>query len=158
MMSIRGRLLVSLLTGLGFLALTGGAFLYWCVEGVLSRQFDAALRAQAHAFGNLLKHQPDGGIEFEFSAESMPEFAAGGHSHFFEFWNADGTVLERSPFGSTQRRTTIRSSRANPCAQRSRLSPWWWRRTTLNLIKRCGFCFTRFWRLPPWSARESRPR
>ena len=96
-MSIRGRLLVGLLAGLGLLSVAGGAFLYWCVEGVLSRQFDAGLEAQAHAIGNLLKQQPDGGTEFEFSAESMPEFAAGGRSRFFELWREDGTLLERSP-------------------------------------------------------------
>jgi signal transduction histidine kinase len=97
-MSIRGRLLVSLLAGLGLLAVAGSAFLYWCVGAALSRQFDAALLSQARAIGNLLRQERDGKIEFDFSAESMPEFAAREHSHcFFELWDNDGTVLERSP-------------------------------------------------------------
>jgi len=96
-MSIHKRLLCGLLLGLLVLFAVSGGLLHFYVRTVLTRQFDAALAAKAHAVCSLIKQKPDGEAEMDFSAESMPEFGPTGRLDFFQVWQDDGTVLERSP-------------------------------------------------------------
>jgi len=95
-MSIHKRLLCGLLVGLLMLFAVSGGLLYFYVRTVLTRQFDAALAAKAHAVCSLIK-QSDGGVELDFSAESIPEFGPTGRFDFFQIWRENGTVLQRSP-------------------------------------------------------------
>lgn len=96
-MSIRRKLLAELLLGLAILACVSGSFLYFYTGTVLTRQFDAALEAQAGAVCSLIKQLPAGDVELEYFPESLPDFAAAGKSHFFQVRDGKSASLFRSP-------------------------------------------------------------
>lgn len=95
-MSIHKRLLFGLLVGLLLLFAASGSLLYCYMRAVLRGQFDAALAAKAHAVASLIKQEPDGRVELDFSADWMPEFGPRGRSDYFQVWREDGTSLRRS--------------------------------------------------------------
>ncbi|MCX7717521.1 MAG: ATP-binding protein [Candidatus Sumerlaeaceae bacterium] len=95
--SIRGRvtsqtagivLLVSVLSGVSVCILT---------SRMLVREFDAVLLTKARALGALLRYEGAGEYEFEYHAESMPEFDSGPDAAFFECSGGDGRQVWKSP-------------------------------------------------------------
>ena len=103
-MSIHRRLLVGLLVGLTTLFAIAGSLLYFHMQIVLLRQFDAALAAKARAIGGLIERQSDGDIYVEFTVESMPEFGTHGRE-YFSIRRGDGATLARSPSLGTSDRS-----------------------------------------------------
>jgi len=73
--------------------------LYLFVRGVLISRFDDGLLERAKALAAMAKIE-DGKLEFDFSAEVMPEYGRAGSGDAFELWIVDkgspAAVVERS--------------------------------------------------------------
>ncbi len=101
MRSLRARLTVYLLLGMGALLLVAGVVLSLLIDRTLERQFDQALLAKARALITLTKEE-QGEVELDFADEFMPEFQAKDRPEYFQLWLPEGTVLERSRSLGTQ--------------------------------------------------------
>ncbi len=93
--SLKSRLALLILIGLGLLLSTAGLALEIFVTSWLSAQFDEALAAKARALVTLTK-QEAGQIELDFADQFMPEFESVDDPEFFQMWIDDSIVLERS--------------------------------------------------------------
>lgn len=91
MSTIRGRLLVVLLTGLAVVLGAGGAALYWIAAASLTRQFDEGLRSRAQTLAALVKFEPES-LVFE-SGDAPVGMVA---ETYFELRTQNGRVLKRS--------------------------------------------------------------
>jgi two-component system sensor histidine kinase QseC len=96
MRSLRGRLTVWLLAGIGLLLAAGGLLLDRVISARLLREHDAALLDKARSLVNLTELKKDGQVWLESSEELLPEFAAAREPSYFEIWQGDGSVVERS--------------------------------------------------------------
>ena len=104
MRSIRRGLQLPLLIGVPLLTLLMGLMSALLVTDRLRNDFDAALRAKAKVFASLTQYVgADRQIEFNFSDELMPEFALRERLEYFELWNAQGQLVERSHSVRTSR-------------------------------------------------------
>jgi hypothetical protein len=74
MKSIRRHLLKSLLVGLTLLLAGAGAAVFFRTRSVLTREFDAALRAKAAVLTADTEYDEDGRIELDVAGLKMPEF------------------------------------------------------------------------------------
>jgi len=92
--SLRGRLTVWLLAGMGLLLAAGGLVLSRAISSQLRRDYDAALLDKARSLAALAEEQ-DGKVWLELSGEVMPEFEKD-NPDYFQLWLRDGTVVERS--------------------------------------------------------------
>jgi two-component system heavy metal sensor histidine kinase CusS len=93
--SLRGRLTVWLLVGMGLLLTAGGLVLSRVISSQLHRDYDAALIAKARSLETLTEEQGDK-IWLEFSDKIMPEFERRENPDYFQLWRRNGPVLERS--------------------------------------------------------------
>jgi two-component system sensor histidine kinase QseC len=96
MYSIRGRLTLLLLVGLGLLLLVLGGLLDMVVRAQLLGEFDRALLAKAKSLMTLTK---DYGVqvELDFADEMMPEFGTvTDRPEYFAIWLPSGVLLEKS--------------------------------------------------------------
>ena len=97
MRSIRRGIQLPLLIGVPLLTLLMGLMSALLVTDRLRSDFDAALRAKAQVFASLTQYVgADRQIELNFSDELMPEFARRERPEYFELWNAQGQLVERS--------------------------------------------------------------
>jgi signal transduction histidine kinase len=86
----------TLVAALLVLLAASGAALYEFVRGALTRQFDEGLLAKGRALGALLRPAENGKVEFDFTDNTMPEFARPASGEYFELWRPDGTIVDRS--------------------------------------------------------------
>lgn len=93
--SIRFRLTVLLLLGIGALLILTGIGTASLVSSWLENQFDRALEAKARALVTLTK-QEGTTVELDFADELMPEFAASVRPAYFQIWLDGERILERS--------------------------------------------------------------
>jgi len=96
MKSIRRYLTWRLLLGLLFLVVTGNTLLYLFVYHRMVSDFDAALKAEAHAFAGMMEQEPEG-ITVELRKEFLPEYNRKYNAEYYQIWSEDGEVIERSP-------------------------------------------------------------
>ena len=61
----------------------------------LRTEFDRALLAKAQSLSTLLEQDEDG-VDFDFTPETMPEFAAGPAAEYFELWLASWPRAQRA--------------------------------------------------------------
>jgi two-component system sensor histidine kinase QseC len=85
-----------LLATLALSAATGSG-LYLYARSALTREFDATTTGKAGAFQSLLEIEPNGKLEVEFTAESLPDYYAKSPDRFFELHRGDGTLYVGSP-------------------------------------------------------------
>jgi hypothetical protein len=83
MNSIRRTLTLRLLAGLGALVLAGGVALFMGVRAALTRQFDETLGSRAAGLISCV-HWDGTKVDLEFTAESMPWYAAAAAPEFFD--------------------------------------------------------------------------
>jgi two-component system sensor histidine kinase QseC len=93
--SLRGRLTLWLLTGIGLLLVAGGLLLDRVFSARLLQEHDAALIDKARSLVNLTELE-DGRVWLEHSDALLPEFSAASEPSYFEIWLGDGSVVERS--------------------------------------------------------------
>jgi two-component system, OmpR family, heavy metal sensor histidine kinase CusS len=93
--SLRGRLTLWLLAGMGLLLAAGGLLLNHVISSRLRRDFDAALAAEAKSLMNSTE-QEEGRVTLELAKGVMPEFERAREPHYFQLWLADGSVVARS--------------------------------------------------------------
>lgn len=96
MTSLRRRLRRSLLTGVAAACLLGGAVVQRTASHALEAEFDAALAARAGALGALLELDGDD-LEFDYSAQALPEYEHGADPAYFALFDGDGREITRSP-------------------------------------------------------------
>jgi signal transduction histidine kinase len=95
--SIQFRLSVALSIASLLISAATGVLLYHVIGRDLVRSFDRSTYAKASALSQLVNRQPpDGHVEFEFVAGSMPEFEPGPHAEYFEIRNSAGHVIWHS--------------------------------------------------------------
>jgi signal transduction histidine kinase len=92
MTTIRGRLLVLLLTGLTVVLAAGGGAVYWIAQAGLVRQLDTSLETRAHALASLVTQEQQGLV---FDPEDLWATPMG--ETYYEFQTRQGEVLARSP-------------------------------------------------------------
>ena len=78
------------------LVVTGNTLLYLFVYHRMVSDFDAALKAKAHAFAGMMEQEP-GGISVELRKEFLPEYNRKYNAEYYEIWSENGEALERSP-------------------------------------------------------------
>src|SRR5689334_11562714 len=83
MKSIRGRLTVWLLAGMGLLLAAGGLLLDRVISARLLRELDVQLIQDAR-------------VSLELADGVLPEFEPGGEPDYFQIWNGQGSPLARS--------------------------------------------------------------
>jgi two-component system, OmpR family, heavy metal sensor histidine kinase CusS len=93
--SLRGRLIVWLLAGIGLLLTAAGLFLDRAIGSRLRQGFDAGLIAEARSVMAVTEQQ-DGRVALELSPGLMPEFESARRPDYFQLW-VEGRVLARSP-------------------------------------------------------------
>lgn len=93
--SIRGRLIISLILGLGTLLSLFGLILNSYLKGRFLERFDADVLGRAQMLITLTGIV-EGEVELEFADEFMPEFSQPEGPEFFQLWLPDGSLLERS--------------------------------------------------------------
>jgi two-component system sensor histidine kinase QseC len=94
--SLRGRLSVWLLAGIGLLVTTAGIFLDRTMSSRLRQDFDADLTAEARSVMAVAEQQDDK-VTLELSPGLMPQFETPQGPDYFQLWLPDGRVLARSP-------------------------------------------------------------
>ncbi len=95
MTSLRGRLTLLLVAGMGLLLAAGSLVLDRAITTRLLHAFDATLIAKAKSLETLTEQQK-GRVWLEPTHEVMPEFEARLGAEYFQLWLADGSVLARS--------------------------------------------------------------
>lgn len=95
MNSLRRRLSVYLLLGVGVLLVATALVQSLVVSSFLERTFDESLRTKAHALESLSKLQGDEAT-FALTNEALPEFKISEHPEYFQMWRGDGSALTRS--------------------------------------------------------------
>ena len=83
-----------MLAGTAILLLIAGLGLQFMVQTWLSEELEDSLEAKARAF-IALTEQDEGRIEFDFSADMMPEFEDHEEPEYYQLWVGD-SVFERS--------------------------------------------------------------
>ncbi len=96
MRSLKTRLLAGMVAGMVALLATFGMAVYVAVHRSLVSAFHASLFMSARAVAGQVEQKNDR-VLFEYADLKMPEFERPRHPHYFQIWNADGTVLARSP-------------------------------------------------------------
>jgi signal transduction histidine kinase len=97
MMSIRARLHLLLLAGLGAALVAGGAGVYWFARAGLTAQFDSGLEARARTIAALVTLEPG---RLEFAEDDGPAVTIG--ETYYELHTLAGEFLKRSDnLGST---------------------------------------------------------
>ena len=94
MRSLKWQLLGWTAGGMLLLIAVFAVVLYVAVERALDRGFDSALAVTARALAasvDLKNHR------LEVDDVDMPEFRRPKHPDYYEIWQADGTVVQRSP-------------------------------------------------------------
>ncbi len=96
MNSIRRQLTLSLLIGSVVVLGVAGVILHGSVGDALVDQFDVGMHARARALGALVERE---GIyvEFNYSEETLPEYAGGDDPSYFTLWLADLPDAMTSP-------------------------------------------------------------
>jgi two-component system, OmpR family, heavy metal sensor histidine kinase CusS len=94
--SLRGRLTVWLLAGMGLLLVAGGLLLDRAISSRLGQERDATLIAEAKSL-MLATEQEGSRVRLELADGAAPEFEPGKRADYYEIWRADGAVLARSP-------------------------------------------------------------
>lgn len=94
-MSLRSRLTLLLVTGIGLPLAVGGLAIELLVPRWLHAEFDRALASRAGALVSMTVIQ-DGEVDLEFSDQFIPEFEDDEDPYYFEVWLASGELVERS--------------------------------------------------------------
>jgi two-component system sensor histidine kinase QseC len=110
MSSIRVRLLMLLVPALTASVVVGGVVLYLWVQALLVTRLDAALESKVRMLASHTVWAPEG-LDFDFEAQYVPEFAPGPEAEYFEIHldehGGDGGAgpasLRRSPSLGDQR-------------------------------------------------------
>lgn len=95
MRSIRRFLLLRLLAGAAVVLAAAGLVVYLLVARSLEAQFDRNLGDRLQGLASIL-FQVEDTVDFAFSEQLMPEYAAPERPAYFELRFADGALLERS--------------------------------------------------------------
>jgi len=93
--SLRGRLTLLLIAGVGALLLLAAITVRWMIGRWLESEFDGALLTKARVLVTLTK-QDALEVELDFADEYMPEFQRQLNPEYFQLWLDDDSVLERS--------------------------------------------------------------
>ena len=95
MRSISTNITVTIIISVGLILALGQIAVDIAITRWLTQQFDSAMEARARALVTLTKF--DGTeVELDFADEFMPEFEAPVEPQYFELFQGDGTLLERS--------------------------------------------------------------
>lgn len=95
MRSLRGRLTLWLLVGMGLLLAAGGLVLNRVISSRLRREYDEALIDRAESLETMTEQQA-GRILLESADVGMPEFDAKDNPDYFQIWLGDGSAALRS--------------------------------------------------------------
>ncbi len=95
MRSLRGRLTLWLLIGMGLLLAAGGLVLNRAIGSRLRREYDEGLIDKAESLKTLTEQQA-GRILLESADVGMPEFEAKENPDYFQIWPSNGSAVLRS--------------------------------------------------------------
>ena len=96
MRSIRSRLTMLLVVGASVLLVATGVLIGSVLNAHLLDEFDQVLLGKAKLLMALIEDEGDV-IEFDFSADIMPEFAHAEHPDYFQLWLQSDTRVDKSP-------------------------------------------------------------
>ena len=96
MRSIRSRLTMLLVVGASVLLVGTGVLIGSVFNAHLQHEFDQVLLGKAKLLITLIEDEGDV-IEFDFSADIMPEFSHAERSDYFQLWLQSDTRIEKSP-------------------------------------------------------------
>ena len=94
--SLKFRLLFGMIIGMVTLLIIFSLVIYHSISHTLFKQFDASLESAAQILSASVE-QDKNGLGFDFDMQTMPEFAGGKKSAYYEFLRDDGTVACKSP-------------------------------------------------------------
>jgi two-component system heavy metal sensor histidine kinase CusS len=94
--SLRTRLLIGIISGMILLLAIFSLLIYGVIRGTLVKQFDTSLASIAQVLAASVEIDANE-IELEFEVQQMPEFLNPDNPTHYQFWNANGTVIAKSP-------------------------------------------------------------
>src|SRR5688500_4436771 len=110
MTSLRQRLTLSLLIGLGVAAIVFAVVFYEFVKRGFTEEFDYALTAKARALTSFPEAAREG-VNLQFTENELPEFSLEPHAEYFQVIVGGTNILSRSP--SLKQGTLIPPTSAN---------------------------------------------
>jgi signal transduction histidine kinase len=93
--SLRNRLALALVAGFALLLALASVLTVSLVADRVTAEFDAALLAKARALAALVDQEADR-VDFDYTAQTMPEFEREQDPEHFQLWLDSGAVLRRS--------------------------------------------------------------
>ncbi len=95
MSSIQSNITQYILAGIFIVATVTGIIIDEFTHQQFNTQFNNTLESKAWSLATLID-QENGLVEFDFADEMMPEFEPSENSEYFELWQGNGKILERS--------------------------------------------------------------
>ena len=95
MSSIQSNITQYILAGIFIVATVTGIIIDEFTHQQFNTQFNNTLESKAWSLATLID-QENGMVEFDFADEMMPEFEPSENSEYFELWQGNGKILERS--------------------------------------------------------------
>jgi two-component system, OmpR family, heavy metal sensor histidine kinase CusS len=96
-MSIRSRLLLWITGGMSVLLILFALVVYVAISRSLLRGFDEVLLASARTIRGAVELDENARVKFDLDERDAPEFYRAVRPDYFQFWQANGEVLARSP-------------------------------------------------------------
>ena len=108
-LSLRTRLLAGIIGGMILLLTIFSLLIYVVIRSALVKQFDSSLASVTQVLAASV--ELDGNeIELEFEVQQMPEFLNEEHPTHYQLWDANGTVIAKSPLLGLDNLTNLQGS------------------------------------------------
>jgi len=98
--SLRARLLIGIIIGMILLLTIFSLLIYGIIRSALVKQFDTSLASIAQVLAASVEFDANE-IELEFEVQKMPEFLNPDNPIYYQIWDANGTVIAKSPLLGT---------------------------------------------------------
>ena len=98
--SLRTRLLAGIIGGMILLLTIFSLLIYVVIRSALVKQFDSSLASVAQILAASVERDANE-IELEFEVQQMPEFLNPERPTHYQLWDANGTVIAKSPLLGT---------------------------------------------------------
>ena len=93
--SIEGQLSKRVMLLIALVFLSSALVINLIVTNWLENEYDVTLKSKASVLVTLVKDN-QGGVDFDFADEFMPEFEAQKNPEYFQLWREDQSIFERS--------------------------------------------------------------
>jgi two-component system heavy metal sensor histidine kinase CusS len=95
MRSLQSRLLIGVICSIFGVLLVSGIAFYWLMRTALISEYDSSLSNEIRTLSALVKYEADG-VRSDMADGEIPAFERSQRPEYYQIWQEDGTVLEKS--------------------------------------------------------------